>query len=238
MQINEVIKQIDLSKRAIKYYEEAGLLEVAKGDNGYRDYTEQDIKRLKEIACYRKLGISIKDIKQLLEGQNRELLEAIYKEKCNQLQVSKQEVDALEQFIRVPDVEYLYSELDYETIGQAMEEMLPGFFGYYWTHHFMPYLQIKIETSEQEEAYHNIIAFWDNVAIKVPLIMKLASYIMYKAPRTSVEAQTAKMEAPLKQYTEASDELYEKLKVQTKRGVKMQNSLFFKIGRASCRERV
>ena len=37
MQINEVIKQVDLSKHAIKYYEKVGLLGVPKEkmDTGY-----------------------------------------------------------------------------------------------------------------------------------------------------------------------------------------------------------
>ena len=61
MQLNEVIKQVDMTKRAIKYYEEAGLLSVNKDENGYRNYTEEDISVLKEISVYRKLGISIKD---------------------------------------------------------------------------------------------------------------------------------------------------------------------------------
>ena len=66
MQINEVIQQVDLTKRAIKYYEEQGLLSVNKDENGYRNYTKEDVALLKEISVYRKLGISIKDIKILL----------------------------------------------------------------------------------------------------------------------------------------------------------------------------
>ncbi|WP_270500599.1 MerR family transcriptional regulator [Holdemanella porci] len=38
MKINDVIKEVDLSKRAIKYYEEEGLLKVQRNHNGYRDY--------------------------------------------------------------------------------------------------------------------------------------------------------------------------------------------------------
>lgn len=228
MQINEVTKQVDLSKRAIKYYEEAGLLEVAKGKNGYRNYSEQDVKLLKEIAIYRKLGIGIKDIKVLLEGKNKELLETIYKEKSNQLEDSKQEIEALKQFIENHDVEKFYQELDYQTIGEAIQEIIPGFYGYFFMNHFMPYLQIQIETPEQQEAYKNIIDFWDKVNIKVPLFMKFSSYLMYKFPKPSVEQMTAKMEAQLRKCVDTTQEEYETLKQQTKRGVKMQNSLLYK----------
>ena len=33
MQINEVVQKVDLSKRAVKYYEEQGLLTVEKDTN-------------------------------------------------------------------------------------------------------------------------------------------------------------------------------------------------------------
>lgn len=237
MQINEVIKEVDLSKRAIKYYEEAGLLEVAKGENGYRNYTEQDVKVLKEISAYRKLGISIKDIKVLLQGKDTQLLEAIYKEKWGQLESYQQEVEALKQFIEKHDVEQFYGEVDYETVGKAIQEMIPGFYGYFFMNHFMPYLQIQIQTPEQQEAYENIIAFWDEVNIKIPFFMKLSSYFLYKSPKPSIEQMVTQMESQLQKYINATEEAYEKLKEQTKRSVKIQNSLLYKLHPVSISKR-
>ncbi|MGL4737230.1 MAG: MerR family transcriptional regulator [Cellulosilyticaceae bacterium] len=228
MQINEVIKQVDLSRRAVKYYEEAGLLEVDKGENGYRNYSEEDVRILKEIAIYRKLGISIKDIKILLGGQNKQLLETIYHEKRSQLEEANHEVEALKQFIEKHDVEKFYEGLDYKTIGRAIQEMIPGVYGYFFMNHFMPYLQIQIETPEQQEAYEHIIAFWDGVNIKIPLVMRLSSYLMSKLPKPSLEQMATRMEAQLRKYLNATEEEYEALKRQTKQGVRMQNSLFYK----------
>ena len=64
MKISEVIQQVDLSRRAVKYYEEQGLITVRKDENGYRNYTKENLADLKEIAAYRKLGISISDIRK------------------------------------------------------------------------------------------------------------------------------------------------------------------------------
>ena len=61
MRINEVAEQLGLSQRALKYYEKEGLLEVRRDENGYRNYSAQDLERLKKISLYRKLGIAIKD---------------------------------------------------------------------------------------------------------------------------------------------------------------------------------
>ena len=93
MQINEVIQKVDLTKRAIKYYEEQGLISVNKDKNGYRNYSEEDVKTLKEISVYRKLGISIKDIKVLLNTKDKQLLENIYKEKLSKIKENQKEID-------------------------------------------------------------------------------------------------------------------------------------------------
>ena len=229
MKINEVIQQVDLTKRAIKYYEEQGLLSVNKDENGYRNYTEEDVKILKEISIYRKLGISIKDIKTLLEKKDDQLLNNIYKEKINKLEEYKNEAELLKKFIDNNDVDDIYENLNYETIGKAIQDMIPGFYGYYFMNHFMPYLQIKIETKEQENAYKRIIEFLDNAEIKIPLLMKISSYIMYRLlPKQDMSKMVEQMEAKTKEYINISEEEYEKLKEKTRKNVKMKNSIIFK----------
>ncbi len=60
MLLNEIIKEVGMTKRAVKYYEEKGLLSVDKDSNGYRNYSMQDVKTLKKISVYRKLGLVLK----------------------------------------------------------------------------------------------------------------------------------------------------------------------------------
>lgn len=78
MLLSEVAKEVNLTKRAIKYYEEQELLHVPKDANGYRNYSEEHLNILKEISVYRKLGIGIADIKKILETRDFSLLEQIY----------------------------------------------------------------------------------------------------------------------------------------------------------------
>lgn len=52
MRINEVVQQVPLTRRAVKFYEEKGLLHVPKDSNGYRNYTEEHIRILQEICAY------------------------------------------------------------------------------------------------------------------------------------------------------------------------------------------
>lgn len=44
MLLNEIINEVGMTKRAVKYYEEKGLLLVEKDSNGYRNYTAKDIE--------------------------------------------------------------------------------------------------------------------------------------------------------------------------------------------------
>ena len=74
MLLNEIVKEVGMTKRAIKYYEEKGLLTVNKDNNGYRNYSNQDVDTLKKISVYRKLGIGIKDIQKLLKTDDKSIL--------------------------------------------------------------------------------------------------------------------------------------------------------------------
>ena len=68
MKINDVEKITGLTAKAIRLYESKGLINISREENGYRNYTEKDVKALKEIKLFRSVGISISDIKLYLFG--------------------------------------------------------------------------------------------------------------------------------------------------------------------------
>lgn len=68
MRIKEVADKLNLSPRAIRFYEKKGLLTPAKqANNLYRTFTDQDIWRLQTIVSLREAGMTLADIKQALE---------------------------------------------------------------------------------------------------------------------------------------------------------------------------
>lgn len=69
MKINEVEQALGISKANIRFYEKQNLLSPKRTENKYRDYSQDDIDRLKTIVVFRKLGISVQDIKQILNGE-------------------------------------------------------------------------------------------------------------------------------------------------------------------------
>ena len=77
MRINEVVKLTGVSARTLQYYDEIGLLIPQKLDNGYRDYTEENLEKLQKILFYRFLKFKLNYIKELLEGDfdNLKILE-------------------------------------------------------------------------------------------------------------------------------------------------------------------
>ena len=66
MFINEVENIVKLSKKAIRYYEQEGLIRPERNDNNdYRLYNDEDINKLKIIKFLRELGVSISELKKL-----------------------------------------------------------------------------------------------------------------------------------------------------------------------------
>ena len=65
--IGKVVKATGLSPKAIRYYEEKGLLPPRpRTEGGYRQYEEGDIKRLLFIRRMKEMGISMRQISNLL----------------------------------------------------------------------------------------------------------------------------------------------------------------------------
>lgn len=224
MLLKELIQQVDLSRRAVKYYEEQGLLKVEKDENGYRNYSEENLLTLKEISAYRKLGIGIADIRTLLKHEDRDLLEKIYEEKAASLLERKKELDALEKFLDNQNVEELYSTVDYATVGDALLDMAPGCLGYVLLQHFLPYLDIPITTKEQKEAYDRLLHFLDHTRIRIPLFYRLLWFFLKREnPALPSKLGEEALANPMEKYLNPTEEEYEAFKEQIKQAVSQRN---------------
>ena len=110
MKINEIEKLLETPKATIRYYEEEGLIRPERTEKGYREYNEGDIETLKIIIILRKMGISVDEIRRVINGEeslysaaerSRDELQAQIKELtgaislCNQIIADDSTVDSL-----------------------------------------------------------------------------------------------------------------------------------------------
>ena len=72
MQIKELAERTNLSNSTIRYYESVGLLPPPRRrTNGYRDYREADVERVRFVAGARALDFSLDDIGEILDLRDR-----------------------------------------------------------------------------------------------------------------------------------------------------------------------
>ena len=69
MRINQVEELVGITKKNIRFYEEKGLLNPARNaENGYREYSEEDVVVLQKIKLLRQLSVPIEEILKLQQG--------------------------------------------------------------------------------------------------------------------------------------------------------------------------
>ena len=66
MNIGTAARQSGLPPKTIRYYEDIGLLTADRAANGYRDYSDEDVHRLRFVQRSRSLGFSVEECRQLL----------------------------------------------------------------------------------------------------------------------------------------------------------------------------
>ena len=178
MLIHEIAKKCGTTKKTVQYYVEERLILPRVLGNGYKDFSEEDMRRLKRIVLYRKLGLGLGEIKGVLEDP-RELTAVLHqrtleleREKVKQALLKRieagEEPEALEEEIR---------HIDSNTIIiKKLVELFPGCYGKLISLNFAGYLTGELETEEQLEAFHQIIDFFDNVP-DLDLPEELQSYL-------------------------------------------------------------
>lgn len=99
--VTRVSKELGLSTRMLRYYEELGLVESQRRPGyAYRLYDQQAINRLRQVVLLRKLRIPLRQIKLILDDHTAVSAIEVFREKIGQLQEEKQAISALEDIFR------------------------------------------------------------------------------------------------------------------------------------------
>lgn len=70
MTTKQVCKKLNITPKALIVYEEYGILNPKRDSNNYRNYSKDDLLKLREVILLKKLGFSLKDIKTLKDNNN------------------------------------------------------------------------------------------------------------------------------------------------------------------------
>ncbi|MCD7841484.1 MAG: MerR family transcriptional regulator, partial [Lachnospiraceae bacterium] len=127
MTIREIEALSGMTRANIRFYEAEGLLNPAREENGYRDYSEEDLEILKRIRLFRTLQFSLAEIKALQSGD--ETLSQALEKRLQELMREHQDLDRAGETCRVMREEQAeYSTLDAQRYLDVYERVarLPG----------------------------------------------------------------------------------------------------------------
>lgn len=115
MHIQEVMKTTGITRKALQYYEDKGLIHVEKDASNYRDYDEECLHRLWEIKVLRRLDFSISEIERIMKKEQRDM---IFNEHFND--IDKRMAQCI---IQKTYIQQLYDELEITQDGDLLKEM-------------------------------------------------------------------------------------------------------------------
>lgn len=174
MQINEVCKQTGLTKKAIEYYQNKGLISPIIKENGYREFTDDNLEQLKMISLLRRLDLSTDEIREVMESKDKKsVLIMIKQEKQIQAKAKLARIELIEELIREEDMYKVQDRINLleqqTTIKEKLMMAFPGYYGRYISIHFGQFLNEPIKTEEQNRMYGIIVDFLDNIeSIQIP----------------------------------------------------------------------
>lgn len=166
MLIHEIIKETGLTKKAVIYYVEQGIVNPQTEENGYRNFTHKDVEILSKVYVLRKLALDISEIKEVLADKSGEILRKIVLLREIKEEAGKQKQQLLSRLADGQEYTIVSKELQQinnnETILEKLLFAFPGYYGRMLTLHFSQYLKEPIQTQDQQEAFDIIIDFLDN----------------------------------------------------------------------------
>ena len=82
MTVGEVSTLLGVSVRALHHWDESGLVHPSRrSDAGYRLYCETDIMRIQQVLVYRQTGMSLADIKEVLDEPGADAVTHLHRQR-------------------------------------------------------------------------------------------------------------------------------------------------------------
>lgn len=123
--ISEISKRTGISAKTIRYYEDLGLVNPQRAENGYRNYNNEDEHQLLFVKRAKALGLTLKEIAIILQSisggncknaktQTVELIE----DKLSEIDKQIAELTALKNYLR-EQLDNIASTLVNDTVNKG-----------------------------------------------------------------------------------------------------------------------
>lgn len=190
MYLNDVMKATGLTRKAVEYYQEKELIRPGVGENGYRVFSDEDVKTLRQIKLLRDLDVPVSSISEILKENDKVTL----KDEIQRIQIrnslNERRIILLQELSENGYSDYLQKKADdlnrQEKLADRIQKILPGFMGQIMILNFMQYLNVTAETADQEEAFEKIVSFIDAMP-KIEVPAELKNYLDEVSETMSVE---------------------------------------------------
>lgn len=124
MTIKKVEEQCGISRTNIRFYEGEGLIHPERKDNGYRDYSEEDVQVLKKVRLLRSMDVPLDHVKAVASGERR--LSQVLQELEQNLDLRQAKQERTRQTARQMRREEIeFDTLDPEQYLDALENGIP-----------------------------------------------------------------------------------------------------------------
>lgn len=166
MRMQEVCHNLRLTKKAVEYYVAQGLVQPHVSANGYRDFTDEDVQRLRRIAVLRRLGLNLSEIREVLAEAGQDALKQIaiqHKWAHDREQTRLALLQHLQESQDWEAAEGVIASLEHQyTLEDKLLDAFPGDFGQYAAAHFASFLPETLETPEQQKDFATILQILDD----------------------------------------------------------------------------
>ena len=173
LRIGDAAKRFDITNRTLRYWEDEGILNSVRTENGYRYYDDENTMRIKQIVLLRKLNMPISDIERIFIA--------------NDLDVA---IDTL-----TGHLESLRHQAAFHyTMADLVEKLIQHIQSKKSFEHIFMYLEAQIEAAvlEREKALQILLSERDNLMSK----NQLGNVRIVKLPAMAVASYRAESETP------------------------------------------
>ncbi|WML44582.1 MerR family transcriptional regulator [Neobacillus sp. PS3-40] len=237
MKISDVMRETGLTRKAIYYYEEMGLINPTKEeDNSYRNYSEAEVERLKQVKALRLLDVSLQKIKNIFDTPmsfNNVMVEQLekIKEKINVLNETEKVIKSLlendNSTSNTKNLDRLNYYLDLNAkstkdyMKKELERIFPSGFGKLVAVMYGAFLDEPIDTKEKEQVWKKFVNTLDETeSIQFPdEINEILNHLYEQISREGIEQFEIRSKNIVNNVNTFNDNLTEDEKEEIKRRI-------------------